>query len=125
MTDALSAASAAGASTPPEGVVNYSSIHGKAAQFLLRRLNRLPLAIVAGAVGKDESTACRIRSGERGCNAEEFCALLDVSGLKLVDKRKRCVDPEVHDFLVREHEKSVGSGMFRQRVAELDEDEPE
>lgn len=126
MTGELSAPSGASASSPSETAVNYTSIHGKAAQFLLRRLNRLPLAIVAGALGRDESTACRIRSGERGCNAEEFCALLDVSGLKLVDKGKVCVDRETHEFLIREHEKNVGSGMFRRRVERNgDEDDPE
>lgn len=125
MNGALSAPQGAGASTSPELPVNYTSIHGKAAHFLLRRLNRLPLGIVAGALGKDESTACRVRSGERGCNAEEFCALLDVSGLKLVDKGKVCVDREVHEFLVREHEKSVTGGLFAQRLKADEGDDPE
>lgn len=125
MTDAQSAPAGVSATNLPEAAVNWSSIHRKAAHFLLRRLNRLPLATVAGALGKDESTACRIRSGERGCNAEEFCALLDVSGLKLVDKHKVCVDREVHEFLVREHEKNVAGGMFSQRLKHDEDEDPE
>lgn len=108
--------------TSTEAVVNHPSTVRKAAHFLLKRLNRLPLATVAGALGKDESTACRVRSGERGCNAEEFCALLDVSGLKLVDKAKKCVDPRVFDFLLYEHEKSMGSGVFVRQLSNDDED---
>lgn len=110
-------------STAPDGAGNHPSNVRKAAHFLLRRLNRLPLGIVAGALGKEESAACRVRSGERGCNAEEFCALLDVSGLKLVDKGKRCVDPKVYDFLVYVHRKSMGSAVFIEQLS--NDEEPE
>lgn len=110
-------------STPPEAAVNYGANVRKASQVLLRRLNRLPLATVAGALDKEESAACRVRSGERGCNAEEFCALLDVSGLKIVDKSKRCVDPKVYDFLLYIHQKSMGSAVFAQQLS--NDDDPE
>ena len=60
-------------------------------QVLSTRLTRLGGAELARAICKDESTASRILSGERGCTLGDFCTLLDLANLKLVDKSKHCV----------------------------------
>lgn len=60
-------------------------------QVLSTRLNKLGGSTLAKALSKDESTASRILSGERGCTIEEFCQLLDLVGLKVVGVEKHCV----------------------------------
>lgn len=81
---ALSAAQAAPASTDWRPPVNSR-------QVLSTRLQRMGGQEVARAIHKDESTASRILSGERGCTIEDFCTLLELVGLKLVSKEKHCI----------------------------------
>jgi hypothetical protein len=88
----LSAASAAVPSTSSEVPVN-------SAQLLLRRLAKLDLRAIGAAIGKDETTACRVRSEERSCSVSEFAALVSACGLKIVDKDKVCVDRRAYDSL--------------------------
>lgn len=52
----------------------------------------MPLEAIADAVNKDESTACRIRTGEARLTVHEFCALVDAAGKKLVGKGQYCVN---------------------------------
>ena len=72
----------------------------KLLQAILRRLARLPLAEIASAIEKDESTASRLRSGESKLTVGEFAALLAAIGCKVVDNKKVCVDPEVFESVV-------------------------
>src|SRR6185312_11442449 len=58
-------------------------------QGVLRRLARMPLADIAAAIEKDESTASRLRSGEAKLTVEEFSKLLAAIGCKVVDQRKK------------------------------------
>jgi hypothetical protein len=60
-------------------------------QVLASRLLKLGGVEVAKALHKDESTASRILSGERGCTIQDFCTLLELVELKVVDKTKLCV----------------------------------
>lgn len=72
----------------------------KSLQMVLRRLARMSVAEIGAAIEKDESTASRLRSGEAKLNLEEFAKLLAAIGCKVVDERKRCVDPEIYEALV-------------------------
>ena len=71
----------------------------KSLQALLQRLAKADLATIAKAIGKSESTACRLRDGEASLTPQEFCALLEAVGFKLVDVRKYCVDREVYEAM--------------------------
>ncbi len=72
----------------------------KIAQAILRRLARMPLADIANAIDKDESTASRLRSGEARLTVTEFAGLLATIGCKVVDQKKKCVDPEIFESLI-------------------------
>lgn len=92
MTGEVSAALAAVPSNPPAEAVNP-------AQLLLRRLAKLELRTIAAAIGKDETTACRVRSEERPCTVSEFAALVSACGLKMVEKERVCVDRKALEAL--------------------------
>ena len=69
------------------------------AQTLATRLLRCSVRDIAHAIDKDESTASRVRASERAITVSEFCELLDLVGLKLVSRDKKCVSPERLRFL--------------------------
>jgi hypothetical protein len=70
-------------------------------QALTTRLLRIGGKALADAIHKDESTASRILSGERGCTIAEFCVLLELVELKLVDRQKLCVSRSEFEFMRR------------------------
>lgn len=70
-------------------------------QVLSTRLARVKLEDIAEAIKKDDTTACKVRANERPCTLTEFCSLLDLAGLKLVDKARFCVKPDEFDFMRR------------------------
>lgn len=58
---------------------------------------------------KDETAASRILSGERGCTLDEWCALIDLAGLKLVDRERVCVDAKAYDALTYLAQKAMAN----------------
>ena len=70
-------------------------------QALSTRLSKLALGEMAAAIRKDDATLCKIRSNERPVTLAEFCALVDLVGLKLVDKKRYCVPIEEFNFMAR------------------------
>lgn len=84
---------------PMSGAINAQgrvANHGQPAptaanKALSTRLAKLDLDIIAEVIGKDDTTACKVRSNERPCTVSQFCALLELAGLKLVSKDKLCV----------------------------------
>ena len=92
MADALSAPFGAGASNPREGAANPR-------QALSTRLARLRLEDIGRVLGKDDTEACKVRSGDRRCSLVEWCAIIDLAGLKLVDKSRLCVKPDEFNFM--------------------------
>lgn len=81
-----------------------SAIASNTVQFALREiasaLAAMPLSELAVALGKDETTVCRIRSGETKVLLEDAVRLIYAVGKKLVDKRKHCVDRARYEALV-------------------------
>lgn len=77
---------------------------------------KLPLEAIAKAIGKDDTEACKVRSGERKCSVVEFCNLIDLSGLKLVDKSKHCVDRETFDFMRRITARAMADEQSAQKL---------
>jgi hypothetical protein len=75
------------------GAINASGSPVNPRQVLTTRLARQSLENIAKAIGKDDTAACKIRANERPCTLTEFCALLELAGLKLVDAGRFCVRP--------------------------------
>jgi hypothetical protein len=64
---------------------NQAQARPTAAKILSTKLAKLDLDAIAEVIGnKDNSTACKVRSNERPCTVSQFCALLELAGLKLV-----------------------------------------
>lgn len=115
MSAALSAPEGAGASNAREVVANPR-------QVLSTRLAKLSLDDIAAVIGKDDSTACKVRSNERPCTVSQFCAMLDLAGLKLVDKGRVCVKLDEYNFMRR----LTARALTNERIAqELTFDDPE
>ena len=66
---------------------------------VLAALAKLPLDTIAHAIGKDDSVACRVRSGDARLTLGEFCALLDAAGMKAVGANNVCVSRERYEML--------------------------
>jgi len=110
----LNAAPAAQTSSSTRPAVNWR-------QALTSRLLRIGGRALADAIHKDESTASRILNGERGCTIAEFCVLLELVELKLVDQNKLCVSREQHEFMRR----TTARAMANEQVAAMLFEDPE
>lgn len=68
-------------------------------QVVLQALARMPLEDISNAISKDESVACRVRSGEARLTVVELCALLDAAGKKVVDSSAVCIRKEKYESM--------------------------
>jgi hypothetical protein len=91
-------------------------------QVLSSRLARMKLEQIAEVIKKDDTEACKVRSGERKSTLSEFCDLLDAAGLKLVDKSRFCVKVEEFDFMRRMTARALAN---EQMARELTFEDPE
>jgi len=73
-------------------------------------------SVIESALGKKESWAKKVCAGDSGVLLEDIPKLLDVLGLKLVDKNKFCVDREV--FLAY---RTLASASMNERKLEWEE----
>lgn len=69
------------------GVTSARTVH----RPFMSALARMPLDSIAEAIGKDESVASRVRSGEARLTVAEMCALIASAGLKVVSVDQVCV----------------------------------
>lgn len=92
VTDAASAPTGATTSNGAQAVGNPVAI-------LSTRLSKLSLEEIARALGKDDTAACKVRSGERACSVSDMAKLIGACGLKLVDKDRYCVKREEFNFM--------------------------
>lgn len=92
MTAELSAPSGATTSNGAPSVSNPVAL-------LATRLSRLSLEEIARVLGKDDTAACKVRSGERACSVGDLAKLIPACGLKLVDKDKVCVDRKAYESM--------------------------
>ena len=68
------------------------------------RLERTKRESVESALGKGESWVTKLLNNGSGICVDDLPLLLDFLGLKVVDKSKVCVDPEIahaYDVIVR------------------------
>jgi len=95
---------------------------GNSVAILATRLSRLSLEQIARAIGKDDTAACKVRSGERAASVADLAKLIDAAGLKLVDKSRVCVKMEEYNFMRR----LTARALTNERIAqELTFDDPE
>lgn len=88
----------------------------KSLQSLSHRLAKLPLDVIAKAIGKSDSSACRVRDGESPLTLTEWCELIEVAGLKLVSRDKYCVDKEIYDAMAAVATKAMGTPDIARRL---------
>lgn len=90
----------AAASLPERAMTsNPAPSVGNPVALLATRLSKLPLEEIGRAIGKDDTAACKVRSGERACSVTDLAKLITACGLKLVDKDKVCVDRKTYDAM--------------------------
>jgi hypothetical protein len=89
--------------------------------MLSTRLARLSGKEIGEACGCDHTVASRIASGQRGATMEEWCSLLDLMGLKIVDAEKVCVSRDRLRFL----EQTTSRALANEAVAEALWENPE
>lgn len=114
MTAAFSAPEGAGSSNAAPGASNPVAI-------LSTRLSKLSLEHIARALGKDDTAACKVRSGERACSVTDLAKLIDAAGLKLVDKSRVCVKVEEYNFMRRLTARALTNERIAQELT-FDED---
>jgi hypothetical protein len=85
----------------PQVANHGQSLPTAANKALSTRLAKLDLEDIATVIGKDDTTACKVRSNERPCTVSQFCALLELAGLKLVSQDKQCVPADELQMLRR------------------------
>lgn len=95
----------------------------KIAQEVLKRLARLPLAEIAKAIDKDDSTASRLRSGEARLTVGEFASLLAAIGCKVVDKDRVCVDRKTYEAMAHINARAMRDADIAKRL--MWDDDPE
>lgn len=104
------------------GAINAGGSVVNPRQVLTTRLAKQRLEDIARAIGKDDTAACKIRANERPCTLTEFCSLLDLAGLKLVDKTRHCVRADEFEFM----RKMTARALANEQVAQqLTFDDPE
>jgi hypothetical protein len=89
--------------------------------MLSTRLARLSGKEIGEACRCDHTQASRIASGQRGATIDEWCNLVDLMGLKLVDKDKLCVSREQHEFMRR----TTARAMANEQVSAMLFEDPE
>lgn len=76
--------------TPSPGAIPKSGV-------LRERFNDMKDVALENAMGKGESWAKKVGYGAQGVMLDDIPKLLDILGLKVVDKGKVCVDRAVHE----------------------------
>lgn len=85
-------------------------------------MTRLAGDAIARAIHKDESAASRIVSGERGCTLDEWCALMELADVKVVDINLVCVDPRALESLTYLAQKAMSDpGTAKKLIWEDDQ----
>lgn len=78
---------------------NLATAGSNPVAVLSTRLSKVALEEIARALGCDDTTASRVRSGERARSVMDLAKLIPLCGLKLVDKDKVCVDRPTYDAM--------------------------
>jgi hypothetical protein len=72
--------------------------------MLRERLGNAKSEWLAGLLDKDDSWVRKLRNGECGVLIADIPSLLHALGMKMVDKSKVCIDPEIaksYEVIVR------------------------
>lgn len=101
---------------------NLAALVGNPVALLSTRLTKCSLEDIAKVLGKDDTTASRIRSGERNATLAELARLIPLCGLKLVDKDKVCVDRRAYESMTYIASRALADQETSQRLI-WDEDQ--
>ena len=97
----------------------------KLSQALMRRLAQKSLAEIAGVIGKDESQASRLRSGEARLTVQEFAELAAALGFKLVDQDRVCVDRKTYEAMAHINARAMSNPIVAKQLMWDEDGEPE
>lgn len=94
---------------------------GNPVAILATRLAKLSLEDIARALGKDDTHACKVRSGEKACTVADLAKLIPLCGLKLVDRDKVCVDRQAYESMTYIASKAMSDQATAQKLIWDDE----
>lgn len=97
----------------------------KSLRQISQRFAKHTLTELCTALGKDDSTVSRIRSGESKLTVEEFCRLLQFLGLKVVETQRVCVDRQTYESMAHMVAKAMRDEATARKLMWDDEGEPE
>lgn len=84
---------------------------------LRERFENFKDSALDAAMGKGESWAKKVGYGDQGVKLDDIPKLIDLLGLKLVDKSKVCVDRAVHEAY-----KALAAAHLSSSSPQLDQD---
>lgn len=102
----------------PEGATasNDAPAPSNPVALLATRLSKVSLEEIGRALGKDDTAACKIRSGERTATLNELAKLIPLCGLKLVDVSKVCVDRKAYESMTYIAHKAMANQAVAQTL---------
>ena len=85
-------------------------------QSVAAALAQTPLDTLATAIGKDDTQASRIRSGQLGATVQDVVKMLHAAGLKCVGLDKICVDRAMYEAMVTVNAKAMSDEQTVRRL---------
>lgn len=97
----------------PEATADTSKRTQAALRMVARSMSATSLEALADAIGKDDSTASRVRSEEARVSISDAVRLICAAGLKVVSAEKVCVDRALYEAMAT----IASAAMADQQVA--------
>lgn len=85
-------------------------------RLIAQALGSTSLDVLAGAIGKDDSQASRIRSGQLGATVQDVVRLLYASGLKVVNADRICVHQPTYQAMATIAARAMANEEIAQKL---------
>jgi methylphosphotriester-DNA--protein-cysteine methyltransferase len=85
-------------------------------RLISQALSRTSLDALASAIGKDDSQASRIRSGQLGATVQDVARMLYASGLKVVSADRVCVHQPTYQAMATIAARAMADQEIAQRL---------
>ena len=85
-------------------------------QLVAKQLASTHLDALAGAIGKDDTQASRIRSNQLGATVQDAVRLMYAAGLKVVPVDRVCVDGATYQAMATIAAKAMGNAEIAQKL---------
>lgn len=101
--------------SPEAATIDSKRLQGSL-QSVAAALARTPLDALATAIGKDDTQASRIRSGQLGASVADVVKLIHAAGLKVVSAEKVCVDRAMYEAIVTVNARAMADEQTVRRL---------